>query len=392
MVGADQRAHEHQELDEVVHRVSSLLADSDRDDVASVRPRGGLGSPIDEFYLAKGLTWLFGTAAGRAVWCNLYNVITEPGTIDDLVADAAASGYEASARLIRDWTEHGLLDYPQKRPAGKGHGSAPALYSAAQRNLLLTLLHHRPGKSIASLARIPVSIWMYWGEEYVPLRQAYRALLRTLGDPQSRAYARDAARAGKDRSRAVAREVLSQMDSPQATPRARRELLDALAEAAYTGRPDFERLERAVSAVFDAGATLVRRAIGHPSAPVTTEALVASVRARLAAVEALTAGRVTGEALARARDAHLFAYADYIARYPVLAAAAPPGVPKLYAPVTADDTVSNCCRHLTFALGMELMYPEQAERMHQARAYMHRPGLAAFGLTEAGIRRQQDAR
>jgi hypothetical protein len=50
-------------------------------------------------------------------------VISEPGTIDDLVADAGAAGYEASARLIRDWTQHGLLDYPQKRPAGKGHGS-----------------------------------------------------------------------------------------------------------------------------------------------------------------------------------------------------------------------------------------------------------------------------
>jgi hypothetical protein len=205
------------------------------------------------------------------------------------------------------------------------------------------------------------------------------------------AYARDAARAGKDRSRAVAREVLSQMDNPRATPRARRELLEALAETAYTGRPDFERLERAVSAVFDGGTTQVRRAIGHPSAPVTTEALVTSVRARLTAIEALTTGQVTGEALTRARDAHLFAYADYIARYPVLAAAAPPGVPQLYAPVTADDTVSNCCRHLIFALGMELMHHEQAERMRQARAYMRRPGPAAFGLTEADIRRQQDA-
>jgi hypothetical protein len=319
-------------------------------------------------------------------------VITEPGTIDDLIADAGAAGYEASARLIRDWTEHGLLDSPRRRPAGKGHGSAPALYSAAQRNLLLTLLHHRPGKSIASLARIPVAIWMYWGEEYVPLRQAHRALLRTLGDPQSRGYARDAARAGKDRSRAFAREVLSQMDSPQATPKARRDLLDALTEAAYTGQPDFKRLESAVSAVFDAGATQVRRAIGHPSAPVTTQALVTSVRARLTAVEALTAGRVTGEALTRARDAHLSAYADYIARYPVFAVAAPAGVPQLYAPVTAEDTVSNCCRHLTFALGMELMQPEQAERMHQARAYMHRLGPATFGLTEANMRQQHDAR
>src|SRR5487761_1316704 len=93
-----------------------------------------------------------------SISCNLHRVITEPGTIGDLVADATAAGYQANARLIRDWIEHGLLDYPQRRPAGKGHGSAPALYPASQRNLLLTLLHHRPGNSISSLARIPVGI------------------------------------------------------------------------------------------------------------------------------------------------------------------------------------------------------------------------------------------
>jgi len=326
----------------------------------------------------------------RPVRCNLHSVITEPGTIEDMVADATAAGYQVTERLIRDWTQHGLLDYPQKRSAGKGHGSAAALYPASQRNLLLTLLHHRPGKNISSLARIPVSIWMYWGEEYVSLRQARRALLRSLGDQQAGSrYAQDAMRASKDRSRTVAREVLSQMDNPQATPRARRELLEALAETSYSGRPDFERLEHAVSAVFDAGTTQIRRAVGHPSAPVTSEALVLGVRARVLAIEALTSGQVTDEALSQARDAHLFGYADYIARYPVLAAAAPPDVPQLYAPITAEDTVSNCCRHLIFALGMELMYPEQAAQMRRARAYMRRPGPAAFGLTEADARREK---
>lgn len=313
-------------------------------------------------------------------------LITEPGTIDDMVADAAATGYQVTARLIRDWTEQGLLDSPRKRPAGKGHGSAQALYPANQRMLLLTLLHHRPGKSISSLARIPVGIWMYWGEEYVPLRQAHRALLRFLGDPQAgRRYARDAGRASKDRARSVARALLGQLDNPRASPQARRELLEVLTEAAYTGRPDFDLLERAVSAVFDVGTTQIRRAIGHPAAPVTTEALLGVIRARLAAVTALTAGQVTGEALTRARDAHLFAYAEYIARYPVLAAAAPPGIPQLYAPVTAEDTLSNCCGHLISAIGLEIMYPEQAERMRQARTGMQRPPAAAFGLTAAAI-------
>jgi len=312
-------------------------------------------------------------------------VITEPGTIDDLVTDATAAGYQANARLIRDWTQQGLLDYPQRRPAGKGHGSAAALYPASQRNLLLTLLHHRPGKSISSLARIPVAIWMYWGDEYVPLRQAHRALLRHLGDPQSRAYAREATRASKDRAHATARAVLRQLDNPRATPAARRELLDVLTETAWTGRPDFGMLERAITAVFDAGSTQIRRVIGHPVAPVTTEAMVTSVRARLAAVSALTAGQVTGEMLTQARDAHLFSYAEYVAMQSALATAAPHGVPQLYAPVTAEDTLANCCGNLLSTLGLEILFPQQAELMRQARASMRRPGPADFGLTSEAI-------
>ena len=310
-------------------------------------------------------------------------MITEPGTIDDMVADAAAAGYQAGERLIRDWTEQGLLDYPERRGAGKGHGSVPALYPAAQRRLLLMLLQHRPGKSVASLARIPVGIWMYWGEEHVPLRQAHRALLRNLGDPHSRTYARNVGRAGKDRARATAFALLGQFDNPRATPRARRELLNALTEAAWTGRPDFGVLERAVTAVFDAGTTHVRRAVGHPAAPVTTESLMTSIRARLAAVTALSAGQVTGEALTRARDAHLFAYAEYVAHHAALAGSAPPGAPDLYAPVTMDDTLSNCCGHLLSALGLEILYPEQAERMRRARTFMRRPSRAELGLALA---------
>jgi hypothetical protein len=45
-------------------------------------------------------------------------LIEEPGTIDDMVADAAEYGHKVTARLIRDWSQQGLLDYPQKRPGG----------------------------------------------------------------------------------------------------------------------------------------------------------------------------------------------------------------------------------------------------------------------------------
>ncbi|MGH3224851.1 MAG: hypothetical protein ACRDPY_40265 [Streptosporangiaceae bacterium] len=297
-------------------------------------------------------------------------LIGEPGTIDDMVADAAERGYRASVRLIRDWSEQGLLDRPQKRPTGKGHGSAPAIYSANQRNLLLTLLHHRQGNHIRRLARIPVAIWMYWGEEYVPLRQARLALMTWLGDPRSsKQAARDAARA-----------ILGQIDSPSATSQARRELVAVLTDANYTGTPDFPRIEQAIRAVFEPGSRQIRRVAGHPDAPMMTESMIGVMKARLAAVSALMADQVTDEALLQARDAHLFAYADYAANQPFLAAFVSASIPQLYEPVTAETALHECCGHLLSTIGLELTYPAEAERFKSARAFLRRPNAATFGF------------
>jgi len=299
--------------------------------------------------------------------------ITEPGTIDDLVADAAANGFTVTSRRIRDWTEHGLLDHPQRRPAGKGHGSAPALYPASQRNLLLTLLHHRPGNHIDGLARVPVGIWMYWGDDWVPLRQARRALMTWLGESRIN---------NKQRARDAARAILGQIDSPAATPKARRELLDVLTWVNYTGDPDFNRVEEAIRAVFEPDyRQQLRKAVGHPSAPFMTDSMIGVTKARLTAVKALKDGNVTDEALIQARDAHVFAYAEYVAKQPFLAFASPPGPGQLYAPITAEDTLNNCCGHLLSAIGMEIMYPADAERLRRARSGRRRPTPAEVGLT-----------
>lgn len=309
------------------------------------------------------------------------DLVTDPGTIHDMVADAQERGYEVSTRLIRDWAQRGLLDYPQKRPAGKGHGSAPALYPANQRNLLLTLLHHRPGNNIRSLARIPVGIWMYWGDQYVPLRQARRALLTWISDGQ----------ASKQSARETARAMLGQIDSPQATPQARRDLLEVLTWANWTGKADFEQLERAMRAVFEPDYKTFRRAIGHMSAPVMVDSMIQVMKARLLAATELRAGHVTDEALAQARDSHVFAYADYAARQPFLAAATPPGQP-LYEPVTAEDTLNSSCRNLLSVIGLEIMYPSDADRLRRDRAGYRRPDPAVFGLTESQIRAKVDRR
>jgi hypothetical protein len=279
--------------------------------------------------------------------------IIGPGTVDDLVGDAAAAGHAITVRMIRDWTETGLLDNPRKRPAGRGRGSSQALYPANQRKLLLTLLSKRPGNSISSLARIPVGIWMYWGDDYVPLRQARRALLTWIGDP----------RVSMRKARGTARAVLGQLDNPAARPAARRELLNVLTDIGYTAQPDFERLERAVFDVFEPGARQIRRAIGHPAAPLMADSIIAVTKARLTAVTHLRSSQVTDEALYQARHAHLMAYAEYAVRQPSLTAGAPPGNPDMYEPVTAEKALNDCCGHLLTTIGLEIMYPERAAQL-----------------------------
>jgi hypothetical protein len=279
--------------------------------------------------------------------------ITDPGTIDDLVADAATAGHQITVRLIRDWTQAGLLDTPRKRPAGRGRGSSQALYPANQRQLLLTLLSKRPGNGIASLARIPVGIWMYWGDEYVPVRQARRALLTWIGNP----------RASQRRARETAQAIVGQLDNPKAAPRARRELRRVLSDIGYTGQLDEDRLERAVFDVFEPDIHQIRRAVGHPDAPMMVDSVIGAMRARMTAVAQLTADRVTDEALYQARHAHLMAYAEYAVKQPAFAGSAPPQYPIMYEPVTAEKALNDCCVHLLTTIGLEILYPERAAEL-----------------------------
>lgn len=285
-------------------------------------------------------------------------MISEPGTITELVADAADRGHTITVRMIRDWTAVGLLDAPQRRPAGKGHGSRPALYPAAQRELLLTLLHHRSGNGIKSLARIPVCIWMYWGERYVPLRQVRIAILTWLGNP----------RVSLRRARDTAQQVLGQLDNPAATDTARHELFDTLIAIANTARLDTERLERAVRQVFEPGYDRLRRAVGHPAAPITADALVDLVKARITAANLLLRGEVTDQDFLDARNAHLVSYADYGMQQRTLADAAPQTNPGLYEPVDFETAANHCCANLLTMIGLQHLHPEQAEQINSSGA------------------------
>jgi hypothetical protein len=282
---------------------------------------------------------------------------TAAGTIEELIADARGYGCAITARLIRDWTEVGLLDYPQRRSRGKGHGSFPALYPANQRMLLQTLLHHRSDNGIASLARIPVGIWMYWGDQYVPLRQARRAFMTWLGDP----------RVSQHKAKESAKALLGQLDNPAASTAARRELVLVIADIAYTGRADFEVLDHAVRQVFEPGSLRIKRALGHPAAPITADSVIDLIRARLAAVDQLNSGAVTNESFLQARQAHLMVFHEYIGQQPAFAASAPQHLPSIYGRPSWEATLNSCCSDLLTVLGLEILYPESARRIRRAR-------------------------
>ena len=106
------------------------------------------------------------------------------------------------------------------------------------------------------------------------------------------------------RARDTAREILRQLDNPQATARARRELIETLTHVAYTARPDYARLEQAVRAVFEPGSEQVRRAVGHPEVPLVADSVIDLVKARITTVRLLAADQVNDRALYRARQVH----------------------------------------------------------------------------------------
>lgn len=280
-------------------------------------------------------------------------VITEPGTVEDLLADSAAAGHPVTVRLVRDWTQAGLLDKPQRRPGGRGRGSAPALYTANQRKLLRVLLSKRSECGIPGLARVPVWMWMYWGDDYVPLRQVRRAMLTWLGD----------GRASSKQAGQTARDLVVQLDHPDATPAARRELRNAATDFGRTGEVDLDRLERAAFDVFEPRVSQIRRAVGHPDAPMTVDSLVGVTKARQLAVALLRSGKVSDQVFYEARHVHIVAYAEYAANQVAYAASAPADYHDMYERVTVESALNDCCKHLITAIGLQALHPDRGAEL-----------------------------
>jgi hypothetical protein len=141
-----------------------------------------------------------------------------------LVDEAVKAGYSnVSERLITDWASIGLLDRPERTSRGKGKGrGAFYVWSDKQRDLFLALLQQREQlRYVGGLASLPVSTWLYWSDEWIPLRQAKLALktywdragvVRSIERAEEDAWTTVDAIAGKNGSRetrlAVKKEIV----------------------------------------------------------------------------------------------------------------------------------------------------------------------------------------
>jgi hypothetical protein len=155
----------------------------------------------------------------------------------ELVNLAHEAGFAATPRLVDDWTAVGLLDRPERQWLGRGKGSR-ATWPATQAKLfLLELDKRRDVRRVATLCNIPVWLWAQWGDHYVPLPQARRALESWAGARSSTPWAQAVS---------AARVLSGQLLPGHSRPRERKALIEVLARAQLTGRLDREALQAAV--------------------------------------------------------------------------------------------------------------------------------------------------
>jgi hypothetical protein len=257
----------------------------------------------------------------------------------DLLRAAAEQGTPVTERLIVDWTERGLLDRPRSKGLGYARGREKGVWPWSQRQLFLSLLRKRPAKrsQFPALFNIPVFLWLFWGESYVPIDQARRCLLswhRRLG-PTSQKDARRAAR-----------QTVKQIAHRDASREARRALAEHLQEWAVEGDVYPGDIRRLVTPVIDPHRTGQTR--GPIGGQFTAETYLTVVEARIMGEVYLTS--FEDEDFKQARTFYLRSRRDYARGWRRLAADQDLG--HMFEEPTLDSVVNHACTDLTIILGL----------------------------------------
>lgn len=272
-------------------------------------------------------------------------------TADDLINAATKAGYaELSARAITDWVQKGLLDQPARQGKGRNKGSGKGIYPEAQRDLLLLILDKRGSdKGIANLLRIPITIWLYWGDDYVPTRQALRALTEWAKRYQTSSQAR--ARNGVDG-------LIAQIAHPEASVTALRGLERTLVQAS-TSRSFPNDLRQRIIAVVDPHGE--GRVLGLPGIPVQPEVQVGAWIGQRRAIAQLLAKQVNVADMDKARIELRQTVAEYQVVQPYLAVAIPsdPLEAVKASPLELERLVQNAATDLLLSLAAVLAKAHQ---------------------------------
>lgn len=253
-----------------------------------------------------------------------------------MVAGALVQRFKATERLFTDWQEAGLIDRPEKRGLGRGRGIS-ALWPESQMKLWLLLLKKRGDiTQVPVLCNIPVGLWLYFGDRYVPIRQV-RKCMRTWSF-------RYGSSRGHRQAKQVARQLIAGLPlSGSKTIRA--DLVSAMAHVLLLGIPtDRQRRE------------LRERLLGSLRGAGWEESAAAAsvelVLIRLLGARSFLSGDVPDHILAWARAWHLFGLRNYFASYSAGELPDVPGV-DMSAP-SFDKLIINACRDLLTAVGMAL--------------------------------------
>jgi hypothetical protein len=271
-------------------------------------------------------------------------------TAGQLVDLATQNGLRASARLITDWVELGLLDQPERRGLGRGKGSAKGTWSADQAGLFVDLLMLRqrpddPVSHVAGLANVPVAGWLWMGDLVVPLRQVRRALATWCGRHRTRK------RPATAQTKSVVREIVKQVENPHARKRDREALRQLLTTTLEQRTLDPGGLRASIERVFDPHQ--LGRTLGPPEVPFS-----AATAAHLLTAQAtgyLALDTFTDEEFEHARLIYLAGRREYAVLQPALAANRN-GSPLRFEEEPLD-ALNNACRNLLLILGLGRLSP-----------------------------------
>jgi hypothetical protein len=261
-----------------------------------------------------------------------------PASRAGMVQAAQEAGFGGvSERLVTDWASLGLLDHPNRlrREKGSGRGAYYA-WPDTQVDLFLSLLQKRPSvKRVAELCVLPVAVWIYWGEAWIGLPQARRALRTWSGIALN---SRSEERRQKD-----VRVVVNAFFGRKGSRSIRAEIQRLLLEALRCGTLDVDQVLPQVEKL------LIAQSGGQWGAfALGARELVDGMRATLLAIDLYD--ELTDEMFEEARGRHRQALLDYIPRY--RGWAADPKFGWQFEEPTMELLFNRSCRDLLLSLGL----------------------------------------